>query len=510
MRRGIVAMAGTAVCVLLLAIFFQDLEGRTGVLRYQQHREQPSEVALGPCSVCGGKSELCTHLPIIRIETGGQTIPGRPYEGPDGVTAGYYTGDFGEEEILVQFSTVDGEGIWHHGDDPAVQEGTALFRYRGNSSRWFAKGSFRLRTVEEDDPLTARRLGLLGMESGEEWALHGPFLDKTLMRNYMCMNLSAEVMGTWVPETRFCELVLDGEYQGVYLLMETIDVDENRLNLSEYTPGDPVLSYLVRIEQHTTPEKELNNFALYSYRMEELRHLEILYPGIANQTQQVKNYVQADYSEVERLLYSLEMLNSSDAWQQKLDMDTFVNYYILMEFFGINDAFQNSTYFYRDVRGKLSIGPVWDYNNAFDNFLLPIPSEEFLLSQRGWFASLMQDEEFVERVISRYRQLRRGILSEERLLSYEKEIEEWLGSAVDRNFEVWGYTFDPEQLSRYERRRLDLYSSDNLWEANPSSYEEAVEWMMEYIVDRGKWMDEHIDSLRQYCHPSRFANQMLG
>ena len=109
---------------------------------------QPSEEALGPCSVCGGKSELCTHLPIIRIETGGQTIPGRPYEGPDGVTAGYYTGDFGEEEILVQFSTVDGEGVWHHGDDASTDEGTALFRYRGNSSRWFAKGSFRLKTVD--------------------------------------------------------------------------------------------------------------------------------------------------------------------------------------------------------------------------------------------------------------------------------------------------------------------------------------------------------------------------
>ncbi len=47
-------------------------------------------------------------------------------------------------------------------------------------------------------------------------------------------------------------------------------------------------------------------------------------------------------------------------------------------------------------------------------------------------------------------------------------------------------------------------------DVNPSSYEEAVEWMMDYIVDRGRWMDEHIESLRQYCHPSRFANQMLG
>lgn len=510
MRRGIVAMAGAAVCVLLLSMFFQDLEGRTGVLRYQQHREQPSEEVLGPCSVCGGKSDLCTHLPIIRIETKGQTIPGRPYEGPDGFTAGYYTGDFGEEEILVQFSTVDGEGVWHHGDDPATDEGTALFRYRGDSSRWFAKGSFRLKTVEEDDPLTARRLGLLGMDSGEEWALHGPFLDKTLMRNYMCMNLSAEVMGTWVPETRFCELVLDGEYQGVYLLMETIDVDENRLDLSEYTPGDPVLSYLVRIQSFPDPDRVLDNFGAYTYRLDSRRFYELLYPGAKNRTQQVKDYVQTDYSEVERQLYSLEMLDGSGSWREELDENSLVNYYILMEFFGINDAFSKSTYFYRDVRGKLSIGPVWDYNNAFNNFFVSMPEREFILSQRGWYASLMQDEDFVERVISRYRQLRRGILSEERLLSYEKEIEEWLGGAVDRNFEVWGYTFDPEQLSTRERQRPDPITGETLREANPSSYEEAVEWMMDYIVDRGEWMDEHIDSLRQYCHPSRFANQMLG
>lgn len=510
MRRGIIAMAGMAVCVLLLSVFFQDLGGQAGVLRYQQHREQPSEEALGPCGACGGAGTLCTHLPIIHIETGGQTIPGRPYEGPDGVTAGYYTGDFGEEEILVRFSTISEEGVWHHGDDAPTEEGTALFRYRGNSSRWFTKGNFRLRTVEEDDPLTARRLGLLGMKAGKEWALHGPFLDKTLMRNYMCMNLSAEVMGTWVPDTRFCEVILDGEYQGVYLLMETIGVEENRLDLREYEPGDPVLSYLVRIEPYTNPGKVLDNFSHYSYRMEPGRHLELLYPGVANQTRQVREYVQADYNEAERMLYSVEMLDGSGSWQQELDMESFVNYYILMEFFGINDTFGASTYFYRDARGKLAIGPVWDYNNAFDNFLRPISSQEFLLSQRGWYAKLTQDREFVEQVISRYRQLRRGVLSEERLVAYEKEIEAWLGNAVDRNFSVWGWTFDPEQLSSRERQRPDPATGETLQEANPSSYKEAVAWMMDYIIGRGRWMDEHIESLRQYCHPSRFANQMLG
>ena len=146
-----------------------------------------------------------------------------------------------------------------------------------------------------------------------------------------------------MPDTRFCEVVLDGEYQGVYLLMETIDVDENRLDLREYEPGDPVLSYLVRIEPYTTPAKVLDNFSLYSYRMEPGRHLELLYPGTASQTRQVQEYVQADYNGVERMLYSTWMLDGTSNWKQELDMDSFVNYYILMEFFGINDTFAAST-----------------------------------------------------------------------------------------------------------------------------------------------------------------------
>ena len=78
-------------------------------------------------------------------------------------------------------------------------------------------------------------------------------------------------------------------------------VEENRLDLREYEPGDPVLSYLVRIEPYTNPGKVLDNFSHYSYRMEPGRHLELLYPGVANQTRQVREYVQADYNEAERM-----------------------------------------------------------------------------------------------------------------------------------------------------------------------------------------------------------------
>ena len=207
------------------------------------------------------------------------------------------------------------------------------------------------------------------------------------------MNLAAEVMGTWVPDTRFCELILDGDYQGVYLLMETIDVDEKRLALSSYTPGDPVFSYLIRIEQNTDPRKVLNSFSAYSYRMERAESGASV-SGYFYQTSQVKEYVQADYNEAERILYSSRMTEDPNAWKETFDADSLVNYYILMEFLSINDAFGASTYFYRDARGRLAIGPVSGFNNALDNFYRPLEENEFLLSQRSWYAMLMQDEEF--------------------------------------------------------------------------------------------------------------------
>lgn len=509
MRKSLLGFLGGMAGLFLCALWFQSVDGGTDYVRYHQHLEQPSEAELGICPVCGGTAELCTHLPIINIETGGQKIPGYPVADELGTVAYYETGDNGEEEILVQFSTVSEEGVYHHPTDAPTQTGQALFRIRGNSSRWFSKSNYRLKLVEDDNPELETKQSLLGMTAGTEWSLHGPFLDKTLMRNYMWMNLSAEIMG-YAPNVRFCELMLDGEYQGVYVLMEMISVDDGRVDITRYEDGDPITSYLVRIEPKTNPLKVLDNFTLYTYRMEEERHLELLYPGLIHQSQQVKDYVQTDFSEIEKMLYSADMVNGTADWQSVLDINSFVDYYILNEFLAINDSFTASTYFYQDVRGKLCAGPVWDFNNVLDNFFLSVPRREFILSQRGWFSQLMQDEDFVEAVISRYRELREGALSEEYLLTYVDQVEEWLGSAIDRNYEVWGFSFDPNQVSSRERRRPEIGSDLTLEELNPGSYEQAIDWMEDYMIDRGRWMDEHIESLRQYCHPSKGAAQMQG
>ena len=107
MRRSIWIMLFATLAVLAAAIGFQALDRGAGAPRYHQHLAQPSEEDLGLCEVCGGESALCTHLPIVTIQTGGQTIPGRPITNDAGVRTSYETTEQGDTEIIVSFSTID-------------------------------------------------------------------------------------------------------------------------------------------------------------------------------------------------------------------------------------------------------------------------------------------------------------------------------------------------------------------------------------------------------------------
>lgn len=502
---------GFMAVLLPVGIGFVFLNRQTNPIRYHQHKEEPSEEDLGVCEVCGGTAVLCSHLPIICIETNGQKIPGNAILNEEFATIGYETGENGEEEILTTISTIDAANTWHHADDAASLSVNAMIRYRGNTSRAFTKHGYSIKLVDGENTDENVDAALLGMAAESEWALHGPFLDKTLIRNYMWMNLSAEVMGEYVPNVRFCELILDGEYQGVYLLMETIKQGDYRVNLTEYDAGDVICSYIVRIGGQMNPLKTIENFTFYTNRMEtttqgESKEVEILYPKASEQTKQVQDYICADFSEIERLLYSSYTSEGSRKWQDVIDMESFINYFILQELLMVNDAFAESTYFYRDVRGKLHIGPVWDYNNCLDNFLRPIPTDEFVLNRRGWYSQLLKEEEFVEALIFRYNSLRRDLLSDERLEEYAEETIAWLGSAIHRNFEVWGYTFDvtSSQLKEFEYRNPAIGDKEtSLEELNPSSYEEAVAMMLDTLQVRANWLDAHIDSLRQFYSSSK-------
>lgn len=477
---------GITAAVLMIAAVILCLyidADEKDVSRYHQHMSarQPDE----GCD-CDG-SELCTHLPILIIDTDGKDIPGVPLNDSSSDEEVFSTAEDGSTTIQASLKVIDnGDSNNHPGDEAAIESMMSI-RVRGNSSRYFDKKGYLI-GLTDDSGKKNREEPLLGIDEFDKWALHGPYLDKSLIRNYMWYNIAGEMMD-YAPNCRFCEVILNGEYQGLYLLVETIDSSADaRLKLSEPEDNSEQVSFVLRADRGSSnPIKNVNTFSQNSYRT--LMAIDIVYPGTGELTEERINYIEDSFSDFEKSLYSYDYDNGSYKWQEWADFDEMVDYFLINEFTSNYDAGYLSTYFYRDVRGKYKMC-IWDFNSACGNYRDDyIDPHHFEMQYVPWFVMLTKDEDFTEGVIARYRELRKTYFSDEYICDYVDKTVEYLGSAVDRNFEVWGYTWDDDMVRPADR--------------NPENYEEAVQQIKDFCKERGEWMDDNIDNLKQYSHESK-------
>lgn len=474
---GILACMCSLVLVITTTLFAKEED----LGRKHQHVEALEKEA------CSDEDVFCTHLPLVMIDTQGVEIPGKAILDENGKVIDYTLSEDGNKQISAQLAIVDHEETNNLETDQPTLTSDILIHVRGNSSRTFDKSGYSIRLVTEtgeNDPQV-----ILGMDAHHEWALHGPFIDKSLIRNYLSYNLAGEMMD-YAPNVRFCEVILNGEYRGVYLMVETITAGDNgaRLELKVDKKDNTFSGYLVRLDRGSDTEiKNIDSFSVYTYRT--LNQINIEYPGVSNLTEEMAEAIRQDFSDFEKIIYSYDFDDPSRGYEALIDVDSFVDYFLINEFTCNYDAGWLSTYVYKGLDGKFHMC-VWDFNSAFDAYQhTMIDPNRFDSKGTLWFNMLLKDENFTERVISRYYELRETILSDEYLLNYIDETVEYLGPAVDRNFEVWGYTFNSN----------DVFFPT---ERNPRSYEEAIQDMKDFITIRGKWLDENIETIRQYSAES--------
>lgn len=492
MKRKIVVVICIIMLICISAISNFLFSPKEIIVRYEQHLEAPKTEDTG--SVENG--ELVSHLPLISISTNGQKIPGGAIRNEKGATIAFETGDNGEEEIKVEVNIYDNEDAQNSIKNKEDLKSKALFRIRGNSSRSFDKNSYKISFIDEQE--LPKEQEVMGMAQGDEWALYGPFLDKTLIRNYMWLNISAKIMG-YAPNIRFCECYIDGKYQGLYLMMETIEQSNERVNIATYDRDSRVIPYIVRMDE--VDEEEISSLPTFSYYASHLDYISgfsILYPGEKNLTEDVKKYIEKDISSFEKMLYSYDFKDSRKGYSKYIDVDSWIDYYIIQEFLVNNDMCSRSTYLYKDKGGKLTIGPVWDFNNVCDNYIAAEFSTEgfYFAENKIWYEMLFKDPSFVRKVQNRYKELRKTYLNEDYINNYIDETIEYLGEAIQRNYKLWGYTFERENQKSALKYLKPI-------ERNPESYEEAVDQYRQFMIERGQWLDNNIQTLEQYCHSSR-------
>lgn len=274
---------------------------------------------------------------------------------------------------------------------------------RGNSTWSMPKKPFALQLKDKNS--------LLGMTKHKRWALLANYGDKTLLRNKVSFEIAKRTKLSWTPDSRFVELILNGEYMGNYLLVEQIRRDPNRVNVAETddkAQGDAITGgYIIELDRYN--KSEPGCIILTRSKLPAL----VKDPEIMNSQQ--KQYITDYLNNIETLLY--KDVPDSLEYGQYIDINSFIDYWIVYELTGNRDIrLPGSCYMYKDINKKLCAGPVWDFDlTTFmggDSFILanydPQPgSPDYETYGHGglWFGKLFKDPKFKAKAKARWAEL---------------------------------------------------------------------------------------------------------
>ena len=370
-------------------------------------------------------------------------------------------------------------------DGEVDYSGRAGLRLRGQSSSGFAKKQYRLETWNDYE--TDKDVSLFGFPAESDWILHAPYTDKTLMRNYLSYNWFRE-MGNTAVRTKYCELfrnftdrdeITYADYWGVYILMEKISRDGDRVDIAKLGYSDnsePEITggYIFRKDKE--PEKEIT-FTTSTER----QVLQLMEPKDPTPAQEkwIADYV----DEFEEALHGQNSADPDVGYAKYIDVPSFIDTHILVEITKNIDGYRLSNYMHKDRNGKMVLGPAWDYNLSLGNadYLDGWKPDGWYYrlvsaNQYPWFKKLFEDPEFELQYMDRWFELRRGMFATDQLMARIDEVVAEIDEGQERNFTKWN--------------RLGVYDWPNApGVENRDTYEKTVGFMRDWLTDRVDWMD---------------------
>ena len=358
--------------------------------------------------------------------------------------------------------------------------GRAGMNVRGASSRGWPKKQYKFETWGELDE--DRDVPLLDLPEDSDWILAAPYFDKSLMRNEITFRWW-EKLGYYSPRTRFIELFVDmdgdarftmDDYQGVYVLTEKIKASAERLDIDDE-------SYIVEatnVNQHWTSSTGIR-----------LKYVE---PRDGEDAPERKQAVRDHYNAVEQAV-----LADDQDYRSRLAVDSHIDYDIMRELSRNIDG--ASTFLSLDASGKVQMGPLWDYNQAYGltRLFAPVPgwrtdgwNESYMTNGAHWMKwwnQLDEDPEYQQQWEDRWVELRQGVFTNEALLGDIDAIAALLDEGAQRNFERW------DALGKA------VWSTGGSTRADPGegerdTYAKEVAFVRDWLTARLEWIDSQVPS----------------
>ncbi len=244
-------------------------------------------------------------------------------------------------------------------------DGRIDIEIRGSSSQTAPKKQYGFSTKEADG-VTNNNVSILGLPKDNDWILNSLVFETSLLRNFICYNLSRKI-GEYASRTVYCEVLINGQYQGLYLLLEKVKQGHDRVNVIKIEPTDDSYpdvtgGYITKADK-TTGGDPVAWTMPSGAGIDPVAFIHEL-PKPENVTLMQNNYIRSQF---ERLSNTAAAGNTSvtDGFPSVIDIPSFIDYMIINELSANADAYQFSTYFHKDRNGKLRAGPIWDQDLTF-------------------------------------------------------------------------------------------------------------------------------------------------
>lgn len=258
---------------------------------------------------------------------------------------------------------------------------------RGNSTWALNKKPYNIKLDSKAD--------LFGMGKSKKWCLLANANDFSFLRNMLAYDFAQKIGVDVTSDTNHVDLYLNGEYAGLYLITEKVEIDSNRVDIYDLEGKTEDVNDKDLDEYPLKGAQNSRNWSSYKYadipnNPEEitggyLLELEKIYryvneasgfvtdigqavvvktPEYASKAQ--VEYISSYYQEFEDALYSSTGYNSlGKHYSDYIDVDSLAAMYIIDEFAANFDGCSSSFYLYKDVNGKLFAGPAWDFDLGF-------------------------------------------------------------------------------------------------------------------------------------------------
>ena len=363
-------------------------------------------------------------------------------------------------------------------------DGLISIEIRGASSQFFPKKNYGFET--QDEAGENNNVSLLGMPEENDWIFHGPFADKSLMRNVLAYHMG-RATGRYAPRTRWCELIINGDYRGVYILTERIKRDANRVDIAKLKPedieGDELTGgYILQIDRDDNSTDADGWYSIYP----DNKFYAYNYPDYDDIMPQQAEYIRNYMSEFEDAMYADDY---QDNYLTYVNIGSWVDYFLVTEVGKHIDAYKLSFYMHKKKDsngGKIHFGPLWDFNLGFGNFDFDCPADpegwSYLFGDYCsfwlpfWAKKLTDIPQVSHQIDCRWEELRSGPLRTDSLLQFIDDNVALLEDAQVRNFNRW------QILGQY------VWPNDYVGQ----SYEEEVDFLKNWLTARLEWMDNNM------------------